>query len=130
MIRRPPRSTLFPYTTLFRSRRSRCPGSTPRPAQCLWGGWDCRAPDPGLHYNPQRTARLRAAAEGGLSACTWRRTYTRSLWRVRHTATQLREAANRCVALVEPVRLSPARVRQGSRQTDRDVAGQAGVVVD
>src|SRR5690625_6936651 len=28
MIRRPPRSTLFPYTTLFRSRRSR-----DRPAQ-------------------------------------------------------------------------------------------------
>src|SRR4029077_14938234 len=24
MIRRPPRSTLFPYTTLFRSRTSRC----------------------------------------------------------------------------------------------------------
>src|SRR2546429_3662603 len=24
MIRRPPRSTLFPYTTLFRSRRWRC----------------------------------------------------------------------------------------------------------
>src|SRR2546426_9359808 len=27
MIRRPPRSTLFPYTTLFRSRRSSFPGS-------------------------------------------------------------------------------------------------------
>src|SRR5438874_8354357 len=27
MIRRPPRSTLFPYTTLFRSRRSRVPGN-------------------------------------------------------------------------------------------------------
>src|SRR3712207_7061646 len=26
MIRRPPRSTLFPYTTLFRSRRTGCPG--------------------------------------------------------------------------------------------------------
>src|SRR2546430_9122178 len=26
MIRRPPRSTLFPYTTLFRSLRSRMPG--------------------------------------------------------------------------------------------------------
>src|SRR3989442_14062382 len=26
MIRRPPRSTLFPYTTLFRSLESRCPG--------------------------------------------------------------------------------------------------------
>src|ERR1043166_167382 len=25
MIRRPPRSTLFPYTTLFRSRRARAP---------------------------------------------------------------------------------------------------------
>src|SRR5688572_31513093 len=29
MIRRPPRSTLFPYTTLFRSR-SRCRSRTPR----------------------------------------------------------------------------------------------------
>src|SRR2546430_9036961 len=38
MIRRPPRSTLFPYTTLFRSRPAResarhrpCPGPPPRP---------------------------------------------------------------------------------------------------
>src|SRR5438445_8983022 len=31
MIRRPPRSTLFPYTTLFRSRRnSRWPDCSPR----------------------------------------------------------------------------------------------------
>src|SRR2546430_8996968 len=28
MIRRPPRSTLFPYTTLFRSLRVRCIGRT------------------------------------------------------------------------------------------------------
>src|SRR5580765_7677593 len=43
MIRRPPRSTLFPYTTLFRSRRAdrpsphagRPPGSPPaRPPPC------------------------------------------------------------------------------------------------
>src|SRR5256885_13800976 len=33
MIRRPPRSTLFPYTTLFRSPRSRRPGS---PAARSW----------------------------------------------------------------------------------------------
>src|SRR5256886_7603179 len=34
MIRRPPRSTLFPYTTLFRSRFGRRPhgGPVPRPA--------------------------------------------------------------------------------------------------
>src|SRR2546422_7179340 len=31
MIRRPPRSTLFPYTTLFRSRHPRRPPSTQRP---------------------------------------------------------------------------------------------------
>src|SRR6266536_3663943 len=35
MIRRPPRSTLFPYTTLFRSRRPRAPS---RPS----AGRDCR----------------------------------------------------------------------------------------
>src|SRR5438093_7085732 len=29
MIRRPPRSTLFPYTTLFRSRKSRCAHRAP-----------------------------------------------------------------------------------------------------
>src|SRR2546427_4718707 len=29
MIRRPPRSTLFPYTTLFRSRDGRVPGPDP-----------------------------------------------------------------------------------------------------
>src|SRR5688572_33511448 len=30
MIRRPPRSTLFPYTTLFRSRRRRLPDARPQ----------------------------------------------------------------------------------------------------
>src|SRR2546430_8876217 len=32
MIRRPPRSTLFPYTTLFRSRRRPARGTAARPA--------------------------------------------------------------------------------------------------
>src|SRR2546430_17729809 len=38
MIRRPPRSTLFPYTTLFRSffRRRRRAGSKVRPARSEW----------------------------------------------------------------------------------------------
>src|SRR3546814_1910271 len=38
MIRRPPRSTrtdtLFPYTTLFRSTRSRAPSGRPHPSHC------------------------------------------------------------------------------------------------
>src|SRR6266571_949339 len=44
MIRRPPRSTLFPYTTLFRSHcpRPRCPSPSPG----AWGdtsGWPVRS---------------------------------------------------------------------------------------
>src|SRR2546430_12187406 len=53
MIRRPPRSTLFPYTTLFRSRGG-APGSTDGPpvpctAQRVWevGRGEPRAVGPG-----------------------------------------------------------------------------------
>src|SRR5437899_9997178 len=34
MIRRPPRSTLFPYTTLFRSRSTRRFWTSPAPGSC------------------------------------------------------------------------------------------------
>src|SRR6266566_6901765 len=46
MIRRPPRSTLFPYTTLFRSRRRRA-GRVGRPR------------GPGAHRQPAPARRLR-----------------------------------------------------------------------
>src|SRR2546429_7226205 len=36
MIRRPPRSTLFPYTTLFRSVDSPRPPQTAGPSYCEW----------------------------------------------------------------------------------------------
>src|SRR3712207_8385913 len=40
MIRRPPRSTLFPFTTLFRSRRSRGLGTGSRDRlRLLYGGF-------------------------------------------------------------------------------------------
>src|SRR5690348_17913696 len=41
MIRRPPRSTLFPYTTLFRSwgRPRACRRATPRPPREAPRGW-------------------------------------------------------------------------------------------
>src|SRR6266545_7618407 len=52
MIRRPPRSTLFPYTTLFRSK-------TPRPAGCRrWRG----RPDPGLWRSEEHTSELLSLA--------------------------------------------------------------------
>src|SRR3712207_9302279 len=56
MIRRPPRSTLFPYTTLFRS------GPPPRPAGVSSEGIDRpRAPTP--------RARIGARRSGAADAC-------------------------------------------------------------
>src|SRR3712207_7651237 len=53
MIRRPPRSTLFPYTTLFRSRR-------------LERGDLCRAR---IDLGRPRHGRLRRSVLGGLEPC-------------------------------------------------------------
>src|SRR2546430_4786679 len=60
MIRRPPRSTLFPYTTLFRSRRGeRDRGSQRRPAERLHRrGRTCAAQ--GLQEEPERSHLLAA----------------------------------------------------------------------
>src|SRR2546427_8360895 len=63
MIRRPPRSTLFPYTTLFRSPPGR---SRPLPLRAAGRGSDLRdagvvppVADPGAHHGevPARAAR-------------------------------------------------------------------------
>src|SRR3712207_7595866 len=43
MIRRPPRSTLFPYTTLFRSRPRRRSTARPTPSRRARHGWRWRA---------------------------------------------------------------------------------------
>src|SRR2546422_7834924 len=70
MIRRPPRSTLFPYTTLFRSRRGA--GARP-PARTRGGGRvGLRAPrdrrrarvGPGTRPPEPLRARAAAAADG------------------------------------------------------------------
>src|SRR2546430_13270486 len=61
MIRRPPRSTLFPYTTLFRS---------PRPCPTRSGGLRPRGgPEHHLHHG--------GGASGGLRAIRGRRVSTR-----------------------------------------------------
>src|SRR5690242_20828641 len=60
MIRRPPRSTLFPYTTLFRSRgaaETRRRGRVPRPAD---GPGPAR---PAAAADPRRGGRVRADAD-------------------------------------------------------------------
>src|SRR3712207_7599308 len=58
MIRRPPRSTLFPYTTLFRSPRRRPRGERAR----VGGAGDARVL-PGLRRPP--AARAHVPARGG-----------------------------------------------------------------
>src|SRR2546430_8382726 len=57
MIRRPPRSTLFPYTTLFRSSGQRLRGAVP--------GSACGARDP----DTDARRGIRAGAQVGRSAC-------------------------------------------------------------
>src|SRR2546422_7147418 len=65
MIRRPPRSTLFPYTTLFRSLRSRfggLAGGSRTAARARWASGRSHAP--GLaHFSVQRTTPWYAGKE-------------------------------------------------------------------
>src|SRR3712207_8027946 len=53
MIRRPPRSTLFPYTTLFRSHRVPAVERQPLPAGTELGG-RCGGQGGGAHASPPR----------------------------------------------------------------------------
>src|SRR3712207_6886401 len=64
MIRRPPRSTLFPYTTLFRSRRRRGP-HVDRRLQLLRAGAG-GADGPVDVFPPHRSRPLAAHAAAGL----------------------------------------------------------------
>src|SRR2546422_3955851 len=77
MIRRPPRSTLFPYTTLFRSRKSKCLNVLRNSNGRLITGATGRNLRVGPDVNPPTQERARgnddgarriAAAVGGLSA--------------------------------------------------------------
>src|SRR5256885_13138319 len=66
MIRRPPRSTLFPYTTLFRSGRDSCDGDLVGP---ISGGFVVksaarsavpRSPQPALRRSEEHTSELQS----------------------------------------------------------------------
>src|SRR3712207_8002767 len=65
MIRRPPRSTLFPYTTLFRSARRATATSTPRcsPREC------CRRCSTGATSTP--SCRTRTTSARSSSPASW-----------------------------------------------------------
>src|SRR3989441_7728254 len=61
MIRRPPRSTLFPYTTLFRSRVPRAQGRKPRDPAAQPGAVHAQEHP---RAEPGDAGRLRAAQHG------------------------------------------------------------------
>src|SRR5256885_3570660 len=54
MIRRPPRSTLFPYTTLFRSRRGGRHGGRSRRERAIRRGWLREPPRDRLRQDDRR----------------------------------------------------------------------------
>src|SRR4051812_49566950 len=63
MIRRPPRSTLFPYTTLFRSGRA---STDDAGAPCLQAGPQClpgapRRPGSALYVRDRKSTRLNSS---------------------------------------------------------------------
>src|SRR2546430_15445797 len=77
MMRRPPRSTLFPYTTLFRSRRDadhRAPAARPPPRPAPLGGGAApgggtgRAPGGGAEDRGDLLVAARAGARDGGAA--------------------------------------------------------------
>src|SRR5438067_9770589 len=65
MIRRPPRSTLFPYTTLFRSLRERSRHGDGRPATCRCNQTSARRRGGGccLRDHRRRERRLRQTVD-------------------------------------------------------------------
>src|SRR3712207_7104171 len=68
MIRRPPRSTLFPYTTLFRSLRRREVPPGPRPGARLAGLHEL-GPDLAVGLQVRRRSARRAATRGERMKC-------------------------------------------------------------
>src|SRR2546422_2168447 len=60
MIRRPPRSTLFPYTTLFRSH-SDPRGHESQAAPCVLGGSRVTAAEAAQHRRDRKSTRLNSS---------------------------------------------------------------------
>src|SRR5216684_3288051 len=69
MIRRPPRSTLFPYTTLFRSPLGRRPPFEGRLQQWCWARCGPAAVLPRSEHALDCDSQSRPAAESGLPPC-------------------------------------------------------------
>src|SRR2546430_3699150 len=105
MIRRPPRSTLFPYTTLFRSRTPRRGGWRRRP----------RAPDPRGVHRRHRRADLRARGGALPRRQNRRRSGAAVLTRLRAPAPGLAPRRNGVLGLLAADRRVRGKSRGGGR---------------
>src|SRR3712207_8591569 len=65
MIRRPPRSTLFPYTTLFRSYIAICPPAFSPEAVRILHYYSRKRPLPEGNLSPQRLRAINGVVEFG-----------------------------------------------------------------
>src|SRR5947207_7166467 len=64
IIRRPPRSTLFPYTTLFRSFTTTCRACTSSSRRCVPRWRSCRAPmRPAAPRSEEHTSELQSHSD-------------------------------------------------------------------
>src|SRR2546426_10710554 len=105
MIRRPPRSTLFPYTTLFRSVAGAGPPADVRPdaaelddgghARIVWRGHAVTLPVVGFHHIENAMLALAVGREGGADPA-------------------------RAVAALAGVRLPPGRGRSEERRVGKE----------
>src|SRR2546421_9770803 len=127
MIRRPPRSTLFPYTTLFRST-----GRAGRRGRDRVG---FVVAAPGLHQNPQKLASLLEAEPDPLES-RFRATYTTllNLLDAYQTFAQVRDIAERSFArrdaVAELARLERARAEAERRMRSKLAEAGCGLPPD
>src|SRR2546422_6153260 len=75
MIRRPPRSTLFPYTTLFRSPRGGAAPSLSVPAPVSLTS--------SVRHGPWKKDRTFTAPPAASGAMPWRTAFSTRIWRVK-----------------------------------------------
>src|SRR2546430_3864700 len=106
MIRRPPRSTLFPYTTLFRSGRDRMSGVAPGTA--VAPTWRADGPWPSVDVHPDRVEEAFRAVAADLTALADR------------ARAEGRQAAAEIVATGALIATDPGLVAAARRATTAD----------
>src|SRR5256885_3064936 len=99
MIRRPPRSTLFPYTTLFRSQRALAAAQTGRCKDALAASESLGSPVQGLVRSEEHTSELQSPCNLVCRLLLEKKKKNHPVHRLpqRRTLTTIRKCPSRCV---------------------------------